>query len=97
MTEKVDYATLKRGGFMRQKQKNRFSLRLHVVGGALSAENLRSISAMADKYGNGTVHLTARPYGHGMPGQHGMPVGQHRCAGYRAEAGQALLRRGDAA
>lgn len=60
MTEKVDYATLKRGGFMRQKQKNRFSLRLHVVGGALSAENLRSISAVADKYGNGTVHLTAR-------------------------------------
>lgn len=26
----VDYATLKKGGFMRQKQKNNFSLRLRV-------------------------------------------------------------------
>ena len=31
---KVDYATLKKGGFMRQKQKNNFSLRLACVGGA---------------------------------------------------------------
>ena len=29
----VDYATLKKGGFMRQKQKNHFFLRLRVVGG----------------------------------------------------------------
>ena len=33
MAEKVDYGTLKKGGFMRQKQKNNFSLRLAVVGG----------------------------------------------------------------
>ena len=32
MAEKVDYGTLKKGGFMRQKQKNNFSLRLAVVG-----------------------------------------------------------------
>ena len=31
----VDYAALKKGGFMRQKQKNNFSLRLQVVGGNL--------------------------------------------------------------
>ena len=36
MAEKVDYGTLKKGGFMRQKQKNNFSLRLAVVGGYLS-------------------------------------------------------------
>ena len=36
---KVDYATLKKGGFMRQKQKNNFSLRLACVGGTLTAEN----------------------------------------------------------
>ena len=35
----VDYATLKKGGFMRQKQKNNFSLRLACVGGTLTAEN----------------------------------------------------------
>ena len=40
---KVDYATLKKGGFMRQKQKNNFSLRLACVGGALTAENLKKL------------------------------------------------------
>ncbi len=56
----VDYGTLKKGGFMRQKQKNNFSLRLAVVGGALTAENLKKIAEVADKYGDGYVHLTSR-------------------------------------
>ena len=34
----VDYAALKKGGFMRQKQKGYFSLRIQVVGGNLTAE-----------------------------------------------------------
>ena len=37
----VDYATLKKGGFMRQKQKNHFSLRLRVVGGNLQQHSLQ--------------------------------------------------------
>lgn len=56
----VDYATLKKGGFMRQKQKNNFSLRLRVVGGNLTAQQLAKISEVADKFGEGTVHLTSR-------------------------------------
>ena len=44
---KVDYATLKKGGFMRQKQKNNFSLRLACVGGTLTAENLKKIAEVA--------------------------------------------------
>jgi dissimilatory sulfite reductase (desulfoviridin) alpha/beta subunit len=56
----VDYAALKKGGFMRQKQKNHFSLRLAVVGGNLTAENLRIIAEVAEKYGDGHVHLTSR-------------------------------------
>lgn len=56
----VDYGTLKKGGFMRQKQKNNFSLRLQVVGGALTAENLKTIAEVAEKYGDGHVHLTSR-------------------------------------
>ena len=56
----VDYATLKKGGFMRQKQKNNFSLRLACVGGALTAENLKKIAEVAEKYGDGYVHLTSR-------------------------------------
>ena len=56
----VDYATLKKGGFMRQKQKNCFSLRLKVVGGHLSADQLSTIAAVSEKYGEGYVHLTSR-------------------------------------
>lgn len=56
----VDYAALKKGGFMRQKQKGNFSLRLQVVGGNLTAENLKHIYQVAEKYGKGYVHLTSR-------------------------------------
>ena len=56
----VDYAALKKGGFMRQKQKNNFSLRLQVVGGNLTAENLIKIAEVSEKYGDGHVHLTSR-------------------------------------
>jgi dissimilatory sulfite reductase (desulfoviridin) alpha/beta subunit len=60
MANNVDYATLKKGGFMRQKQKDNFSLRLQVVGGYLDAKNLQTIAAVAEKYGDGHVHLTSR-------------------------------------
>ena len=56
----VDYGTLKKGGFMRQKQKDNFSLRLAVVGGTLTAENLKKIAEVAEQYGDGYVHLTSR-------------------------------------
>ena len=57
---KVDYATLKKGGFMRQKQKNNFSLRIRVVGGTLTAKQLAVVSEVAEIYGKGYVHLTSR-------------------------------------
>ena len=56
----TDYATLKKGGFMRQKQKNHFSLRLAVVGGQISTEQLVAVTEVAQKYGHGYVHLTSR-------------------------------------
>jgi dissimilatory sulfite reductase (desulfoviridin) alpha/beta subunit len=56
----IDYAALKKGGFMRQKQKGYFSLRLQVVGGNLTAENIRTVSEVAEKYGHGYVHMTSR-------------------------------------
>ena len=56
----VDYAALKKGGFMRQKQKGCFSLRLAVVGGNLTAENIKTVAEVADKYGHGYVHMTSR-------------------------------------
>lgn len=56
----TDYTTLKKGGFMRQKQKNNFSLRLRVVGGNLTAKQLAAIAEVSDKFGDGHVHLTSR-------------------------------------
>ncbi|MCD7824960.1 MAG: 4Fe-4S binding protein [Clostridiaceae bacterium] len=56
----VDYGTLKKGGFMRQKQKNHFSLRLRIVGGTVTAKQLAKIAQVAETYGQGYVHLTSR-------------------------------------
>lgn len=56
----VDYKALKNGGFMRQIQKNNFSLRLKSVGGNLTAEQLTTIAEISRKYGDGHVHLTSR-------------------------------------
>ena len=56
----ADYAALKKGGFMRQKQKNNFSLRIRVVGGHLDAQQLAKVAEVSEKYGEGYVHLTSR-------------------------------------
>jgi anaerobic sulfite reductase subunit C len=56
----VDYKALKDGGFMRQVQKNHFSLRLKVVGGNMTASQLAVIAEISEKYGDGHVHLTSR-------------------------------------
>ena len=56
----IDYGALKKGGFMRQKQKGYFSLRLQVVGGNLTAENIKTVAEVAEKYGKGYVHMTSR-------------------------------------
>lgn len=56
----VDYKALKNGGFMRQVQKNHFSLRLKVIGGNLTADQLIAIAGISKKFGDGHVHLTSR-------------------------------------
>ncbi len=56
----VDYKALKKAGLMRQVQKDRFSMRLRAVGGRVSGEQLAKIKEVADRYGQGYVHLTSR-------------------------------------
>lgn len=56
----MDYAQLKSCGFLKQIQAERYSLRLKVVGGQVSAEQLNSVYKLANRFGNGYVHLTAR-------------------------------------
>ncbi|MFQ6120483.1 MAG: 4Fe-4S binding protein [Methanosarcinales archaeon] len=56
----IDYTELKKGGFMRQVQKNRFSMRLRLAAGRLDADQLPKLAEIAKKYGDGHIHLTAR-------------------------------------
>ncbi|MDQ2085447.1 4Fe-4S binding protein [Herbivorax sp. ANBcel31] len=56
----ADYKELKKGGFMKQVQKDRFSLRLRVAGGNLDAKGLKKVYEIALKYGEGYIHMTAR-------------------------------------
>src|SRR6266511_2154631 len=56
----TDYKELKKGGFMKQVQKDRFSLRLRLAGGQIEAEQLMKVYDIAQRYGQGYVHLTSR-------------------------------------
>ena len=56
----IDYKELKKGGFMRQKQKDCFSMRLKSVGGHFTAAQLGTVQQVAEKFGQGYVHLTSR-------------------------------------
>lgn len=56
----TDYSKLKANGFMLQKQKDTFSMRLRVLGGNISVEQLDTISKVAKNYAHGYVHLTSR-------------------------------------
>lgn len=56
----VDYKELKKGGFMKQVQKDLFSMRLRVIGGRVDGTQLKKIYEIAEKYGRGYIHLTSR-------------------------------------
>jgi dissimilatory sulfite reductase (desulfoviridin) alpha/beta subunit len=56
----VDLKNLKAGGFIKERGKDLFSVRLRVPGGRLTVERLQKIAAVAGKYGGEFVHLTVR-------------------------------------
>lgn len=56
----IEKGKLKALGFMPQIQKNRFSMRLHTVGGTVTTGQIRAAAAIADKYAKGYLHLTSR-------------------------------------
>ncbi len=58
--EKLDIATLKKSGYMKQRQKDLFTIRLRVPCGNITSKQLAGISRIAEKYGTGVVHLTLR-------------------------------------
>ncbi|MBJ6723638.1 4Fe-4S dicluster domain-containing protein [Geomesophilobacter sediminis] len=57
---KIDLKNLKAGGFIKERGKDLFTVRLRVPGGRLSVERLGKIAEVAKKYGQGYVHLSVR-------------------------------------
>ncbi|MFH0935631.1 MAG: coenzyme F420 hydrogenase [Candidatus Omnitrophota bacterium] len=55
-----DIKRLKSVGLMKQKEKDLFSLRLRVVGGMITSEQLAGLAEIARKYGKSYLHLTTR-------------------------------------
>ncbi|MBI5561255.1 MAG: 4Fe-4S binding protein [Deltaproteobacteria bacterium] len=61
MEPKVDFNDLKTGGFIKQRQKDLFAVRLRCPGGRMSTEKLLEISKIAHKYSKkGVVHFSFR-------------------------------------
>lgn len=57
MTVKPDY---KRYGFIPQRQQGQLLMRIRNQAGNMTAEGLRKLADLADKFGNGQVHITVR-------------------------------------
>jgi anaerobic sulfite reductase subunit C len=58
--EKLDIASLKKSGYMKQIQNDLFVVRLRVPCGNLTSKQLSGIAHLAEKYATGTVHITIR-------------------------------------
>jgi len=55
-----DLANLKAGGFIKQRQKDLFTVRVKTPVGALTVEKLRVIAEAAERFGSGEIHLFRR-------------------------------------
>lgn len=56
----VDLNNLKTGGFIKERGKDLFSVRLRVPGGRLNVRRMKHIAEVAEKYGVESVHLSVR-------------------------------------
>lgn len=56
----IDYNELKKGGFLKQIQKDYYVMRLRTKGGNMTTEQLATVIDLANKYGQGYVHFTTR-------------------------------------
>ncbi|MHB1127127.1 MAG: 4Fe-4S dicluster domain-containing protein [Bacillota bacterium] len=56
----MDLTELKKGGFLRQKQKDMYVMRFRTISGNITSEDLAGIAGLAEKYGRGYVHVTTR-------------------------------------
>lgn len=56
----MDEKTLKEGGFIKQRQAEFFIVRVKVLAGDATSEQLKKLAEIAEKYGKGWVHLSVR-------------------------------------
>lgn len=56
----IDLNNLKSGGFIKERGKDLFTVRLRVPGGRLPVSRLKKIAEVADKFGKEFVHLSVR-------------------------------------
>jgi len=59
-TPKIDLKNLKAGGFIKERGKDLFTVRLRVPGGRMSVPRLKKIAEVAEKFGGEFVHLSVR-------------------------------------
>ncbi len=59
-TTSIDYAALKSGGIIMQKDEDFYALRLRLPGGCILADLLPKIAQVAKRYGRGEIRLTVR-------------------------------------
>jgi anaerobic sulfite reductase subunit C len=57
---KIDLSNLKAGGFIKERGKDLFTVRLRVPGGRMSISRLKKIAEVADMFGGEFVHLSVR-------------------------------------
>ena len=57
---KLDFNELKSGGFIKQTQKDLFTVRLRCPGGKVTADRMRKAGEIADKFGRGEIHISVR-------------------------------------
>ncbi|MBI5179571.1 MAG: 4Fe-4S binding protein [Nitrospinae bacterium] len=57
---KIDFAELRAGGFIKQRQKDKFTVRLKCPGGKMTIEKLKKVVEAAEQFGSDFVHLTSR-------------------------------------
>ena len=56
----MDESALKGGGFVKLRQKDRWAVRVKVPFGEIDAKSLTALAAIAERFGDGEMHLTVR-------------------------------------
>lgn len=58
--KEIDQEELKKSGYILQEDPRYYTVRLRVPGGILTSKQLTALGKIAERYGQGKIHLTAR-------------------------------------